>query len=539
MDRLRRYGCMSMIARRGAVTNGRKRALPKVLSDNPFTTAPFYINPENPARTEANSLRTSDPDRAAQFDKIGDSPVAIWAGDWIPLGTEAAWIDERMDKIQLASALPVFVLYNIPYRDNGSYSGGGATSADAYRTWIGNILTGFAGRPSVIILEPDAVPLLTGLVEPQRSERVTLLNETVIRLRDAGHHVYLDGGHSNWHPAPQMAALLEECGVQNGRGFSLNVSNFRTTGDTITFGDSVNTNLSAAKKYVIDTSRNGVGPHESDYINPPGRALGEQPTATTASVGCDAYFWVKAPGESDGDDGSYQTHSGEDGTATATGTIAPTAGSWWANYGYGLAARSAWGPAAPVSSNAKTATVTSDFTSLDTTKFPGSFGAAIVSGRAQIATDSTYPRVSTGTDSTAVRYDLTESSVFVEVPTVPNIGTGTTSAFLQLEAPAGTGVNSVEVGWQNGSLILRELVNGTYNDLSLAYSLTQHRWWRIRHSSGTVFWETSPDKSSWTVQRQKSPDAAIDLTKVAIALVSGFYGTETSPGVAEFDNLNI
>lgn len=64
--------------------------------------------------------------------------------------------------------------------------------------------------------------------------------------------------------------------------------------------------------FVIDTSRNGVGPwpgiagHPAsdgatqDWCNPPARGLGLRPTANTGSTLADAYLWVKLPGESDG-----------------------------------------------------------------------------------------------------------------------------------------------------------------------------------------------------------------------------------------------
>ena len=61
--------------------------------------------------------------------------------------------------------------------------------------------------------------------------------------------------------------------------------------------------------FVIDTSRNGLGPwqypldaypaHE-DWCNPPDRGLGSVPTTSTGNALVDAYLWIKVPGESDG-----------------------------------------------------------------------------------------------------------------------------------------------------------------------------------------------------------------------------------------------
>ena len=68
--------------------------------------------------------------------------------------------------------------------------------------------------------------------------------------------------------------------------------------------------------FVIDTSRNGNGPHGNDWCNPPGRALGEPPTCDTGEEKCDAFLWIKIPGESDG-----------------TGNGGPRAGRFWPEMG--------------------------------------------------------------------------------------------------------------------------------------------------------------------------------------------------------------
>lgn len=307
---------------------------PPATSDpNPFSGVGFYVNPENPARAEVTAYTNSGQTAvAAQFRKIADAPVAIWAGDWIPLGGEASWI---ADRVAPSGKLPVFVIYNLPARDAGGYSGGGATSGTAYRTWISNILTGLGSRPTVLIYEPDALGQLDSLSAALRSERVTLMSETIARLANAGHHVYVDSGHDNWHPAATWAANLVEVNAGNARGIALNVSNFRLTAGLETFGANVISATGLPLTMVIDTSRNGLGPSpDADPFNPPGRALGRLPAVGAGLV--DAYFYIKAPGESDGDDGVAV-----DGT-----TLPPPAGGWYKNYGYGLAYRSAITPIA-------------------------------------------------------------------------------------------------------------------------------------------------------------------------------------------------
>jgi endoglucanase len=138
----------------------------------------------------------------------------------------------------------------------------------------------------------------------------------------AGALVYIDAGHSAWLAATTAAQRLRDAGVDRATGFALNTSNFQTTASSIAYGEAVSAGLDG-KRFVIDTSRNGNGPTtDNQWCNPPGRALGANPTASTGHALVDAFLWIKRPGESDG---------------TCNG--GPQAGSWWADYALGLAER--------------------------------------------------------------------------------------------------------------------------------------------------------------------------------------------------------
>jgi len=87
--------------------------------------------------------------------------------------------------------------------------------------------------------------------------------------------------------------------------------------------------------FVVDTSRNGLGPwqypagvypsHE-DWCNPPDRGLGARPTTDTGNALVDAHLWIKVPGESDG-----QCYRGTAGPLDpARGIADPPAGQWFA-----------------------------------------------------------------------------------------------------------------------------------------------------------------------------------------------------------------
>ena len=114
----------------------------------------------------------------------------------------------------------------------------------------------------------------------QRQERFDLMRYAVDTLtRNPATAVYIDGGHSRWVSAEDMAARLNEVGVGKARGFSLNTANFFTTDEEIGYGDAIS-GLTNGSHYVIDTSRNGAGPIDDPlyWCNPGGRALGAPPT---------------------------------------------------------------------------------------------------------------------------------------------------------------------------------------------------------------------------------------------------------------------
>lgn len=95
--------------------------------------------------------------------------------------------------------------------------------------------------------------------------------------------------------------------------------------------------------FVVDTSRNGRGAwtpapgvytgDPQTWCNPPGRGVGDRPTANTGVALVDAYLFVKTIGESDG-----QCSRGTGGTVDPEyGIVDPAAGAWWPAQAHGLA----------------------------------------------------------------------------------------------------------------------------------------------------------------------------------------------------------
>lgn len=289
-------------------------------SDNPLAGLRFWVDPDSNAAQEAAAASGAD---AALWARIADHSVAKWLGGWS--GDVQQTVADAVDIAESDGSAMIFVVYNLPYRDCGGYSSGGAADQADYEAWIDGIAAGLAGRPAVAVIEPDGLSMMDCLSSSQASERFAMLAYATATLGDAGAFVYLDAGHSSWHPADQMADLLVQAGVADAAGFALNTSNYETTEDLLAYGETVS-DLAGGAHFVGDTSRNGLGPTSThEWCNPAGRALGLPPSTETGSPLADALLWVKAPGESDG---------------TCNG--GPSAGDWWADYAYGLAERATW-----------------------------------------------------------------------------------------------------------------------------------------------------------------------------------------------------
>jgi len=254
--------------------------------------------------------------------RLAGVPIANWFGDW------NASIKADVNTVVTAAAAqqqsPVLVAYNIPGRDCGSYSAGGASTLTKYQEWIKEYSAGIANRPAIVILEPDALPQMDCLSDADKNARYELLRNAVITLEaNAGTKVYIDDGNSSWKSAAETAKRLQLAGVATSDGFSLNVSNFHTTPENSAYGDSVSIAV-GGKHFVIDTSRNGNGSN-GQWCNPSGRAFGIEPTSQTANSLIDYFLWIKTPGKSDG--------------ACNGG---PAAGVWWPAYVESLARSSGW-----------------------------------------------------------------------------------------------------------------------------------------------------------------------------------------------------
>jgi hypothetical protein len=135
------------------------------------------------------------------------------------------------------------------------------------------------------------------------------------------------------------------------------------------------------------------------------------------------------------------------------------------------------------------------------------------------------------TYTSAGTFNLTGSRVYVEVPQA------VTNTAIQRIRFGGNGNNFIELGKANNNLVFegRDMMVAIGGD-SAAYNATNHRWWQLRESGGTLFAEVSTNGQSWNVFASISTPSFIPSGDVR--LVAGTPIAEATPGQAHFDNVN-
>ncbi len=166
-----------------------------------------------------------------------EQPQAVWFVDGTPAAARE-YAAETVAAARAAGAVPVLVVYNVPGRDCGSYSDGGATTGAAYRAWIDAVVAGIGQADAVVVIEPDGLALLPtdcGLADTY-DRRALIRYAAHAFLADANAAIYIDAGNSGWHTPGTIARRLVDVGVGAVDGFALNVSSYQLTANSNVFG---------------------------------------------------------------------------------------------------------------------------------------------------------------------------------------------------------------------------------------------------------------------------------------------------------------
>lgn len=289
-------------------------ALEAKLVGKAFRAAADIVDP--PPKTPGQQTGPVSPPPTPPVSPTLNVSPPMWLGDW----SGDVWSFVHNAVTTAAGKTSLFILYDIPGRDNGNYSAGGLKSPAEYYAWTGKIADAIGNASAIAVVEPDALGLSSQLSDDKKNERFGMIQGAINALNAKPNiKIYVDA--SMWVSPQDMATLLKKfTGLD---GFSVNTSGYAKTTEVIAWADQVAT--LTGLHYVIDTSRNGNGnPHAPNWCNVTDTKIGTASTATTASRMCDAYLWLKVPGESDGlginDDGSHPRND------------VPSAGTYWPEY---------------------------------------------------------------------------------------------------------------------------------------------------------------------------------------------------------------
>jgi len=355
--------------------------------------AKLYVPPADPgALTQIGNLRAGGaPKEAAAIAKMIATPQAVWVTSGTPAEVRRS-VAGTMAAAEKQGSIVTLVVYDVPGRDCAQYSSGGAAGTAAYKAWIDGVATGIGTHAVGVVVEPDGLANLpsdcgqddaAGTLSAARIEQIRYAATKLSANRRAA--VYLDAGNSNWKAVGDITTRLIAAGVERTNGFALNVSNYELDSHADTYGTWVskclaytlhqagadaancasqyypatatdfstwklsdawydaNVTVSPTAHFVVDTSRNGLGPWTAPagspagdpevWCNPPDRALGATPTTNTHVPLLDANVWVKTPGQSDG--ACFRWTTGP--TDPVRGRLDPAAGAWFPDQALELA----------------------------------------------------------------------------------------------------------------------------------------------------------------------------------------------------------
>ena len=206
----------------------------------------FLVPPPNPGAVQQviDLLRQGGLADAARIAKMVATPQAVWVTQGTPAQARKA-VGQAVALATAQHAVAVLVAYNIPGRDCGGLSAGGALTTADYQAWIDGFSAGIGRHKAVVILEPDALGLIPsacngGAGEPGFTDaaRFEELDYAVDALeKQPSSIVYLDATHSAWLNVHDAATRLLQAGVQRAQGFFLNVSNFQFTPNLVQYGN--------------------------------------------------------------------------------------------------------------------------------------------------------------------------------------------------------------------------------------------------------------------------------------------------------------
>ncbi|MBC7514016.1 MAG: glycoside hydrolase family 6 protein [Herminiimonas sp.] len=271
-------------------------------------SADTFVFRDQALDAEIARRETTDPAGAQALRELAATPVAKWVnGD--PNDGQA--IQQYMDGAEAAGKKGLIAMYDIPGRDMGNYSAGGASGNGDYLAKVDAVAKGIGNRKADVILEPDALMDSTRMGPEVGSARRQLMSQAVDRLTaQPNTTVSIAAGSPGYASPSQVADLLIESGIGKARNFSVGESGFIAPEKLMAYGDSIVSELAkrgvTGVHYSVETARNGVETHgegSAAWAEADGAASGIRPTSDQAIIknpNVSSFNWVKVPWQADG-----------------------------------------------------------------------------------------------------------------------------------------------------------------------------------------------------------------------------------------------
>lgn len=144
---------------------------------------------------------------------------------------------------------------------------------------------------------------------------------------------------------------------------------------------------------------------------------------------------------------------------------------------------------------------------------------------------------------TGFSWTFAGASLYVKVPTVPAASTATTAGCsVFVDAPdVATSGNRVGFTIKAVGGLLRMQSDSGFTDASaveIAYSSTTHAYLRLREDGTNVYWDTSPDGTTWTTRRTLTTPAWIPASTEQCAVELTASRDAGTTDYAEYDQVN-
>src|SRR3954452_21111891 len=157
---LRRRAVTGIAATAAMVAAGIPLCASSASADTPDGADLYTPRPDHGAIEQiADLTRSGHKDLARKIRTMIDTPQAVWvtSGSGKKL-TQS--IKAEAHRAAGKKTMPVFVAYNIPFRDCSQYSAGGATSVAEYKAWIDAFAAGIGSHEAAVMLEPDGLGII-------------------------------------------------------------------------------------------------------------------------------------------------------------------------------------------------------------------------------------------------------------------------------------------------------------------------------------------------------------------------------------------